>query len=111
MKKTRYLRAICSVLCVIMVILCPPLGATATEAAASIESPDDSENMSTGNANTAATDNELQSVGTAPYALGLGEKTFAELSAEEKNKISHRGEAVERFAQLFARQTGLKNDK
>ena len=39
------------------------------------------------------------------------EKTFAELSAEEKNKISHRGEAVERFAQLFARQTGLKNDK
>ena len=81
MKKTRYLRAICSVLCVIMVIMCLPLGATATEAAASIESPDDSENMSAGNANTAATDNELQSVGTAPYALGLGEKTFAELQA------------------------------
>ena len=38
------------------------------------------------------------------------EKSFAELSADEKNKISHRGEAVERFAQLFARQTGLKND-
>ena len=43
------------------------------------------------------------------YYVPFG-KTFAELSAEEKNKISHRGEAVERFAQLFARQTGLKND-
>ena len=39
------------------------------------------------------------------------EKTFAELSADEKNKISHRGEAIERFAQLFARQTGLENDR
>ena len=39
------------------------------------------------------------------------EKTFAELSADEKNKISHRGAAVVRFAQQFARQTGPENDK
>ena len=32
------------------------------------------------------------------------EKTFAELSAEEKNAISHRGMAVRAFARLFAKR-------
>jgi len=36
------------------------------------------------------------------YVAPLG-KTFAELSAEEKNAISHRGMAVRAFAKLFAK--------
>ena len=37
------------------------------------------------------------------YVPALG-KTFAELSAEEKNAISHRGMAVRAFAKLFAKR-------
>jgi XTP/dITP diphosphohydrolase len=32
-------------------------------------------------------------------------KTFAEMNAEEKNSISHRARAMEKFAKLFAEQT------
>ena len=31
------------------------------------------------------------------------EKTFAELTAEEKNSISHRGKAIEKFAEAFTK--------
>ena len=37
-------------------------------------------------------------------------KTLAEMTAEEKNAISHRGSAVRRFAQKFARRMGLVED-
>ena len=37
-------------------------------------------------------------------------KTMAEMTAEEKNAISHRGVAVRRFAQKFARRMGLVED-
>lgn len=37
-------------------------------------------------------------------------KTLAEMSAEEKNAISHRGCAVRKFAQKFARRFGLVED-
>ena len=37
-------------------------------------------------------------------------KTMAEMTAEEKNAISHRGAAVRRFAQKFARRMGLIED-
>lgn len=37
-------------------------------------------------------------------------KTMAEMTADEKNAISHRGAAVRRFAQKFARRMGLVED-
>ncbi|MBR6728187.1 MAG: RdgB/HAM1 family non-canonical purine NTP pyrophosphatase [Clostridia bacterium] len=37
-------------------------------------------------------------------------KTMAELSADEKNAISHRGAAVRQFARKFARRVGLIED-
>ena len=43
------------------------------------------------------------------YVATLG-KTFAELSAEEKNAISHRGMAVRAFAKLFAKWIKEKDD-
>ena len=41
-------------------------------------------------------------------ALG---KTMAEMSAEEKNRISHRGAAVRQFAEKFAHLMGLAEEK
>jgi XTP/dITP diphosphohydrolase len=32
------------------------------------------------------------------------QKTFAELTAEEKNTVSHRGQAIRAFADLFKRE-------
>lgn len=37
-------------------------------------------------------------------------KTLAEMTAEEKNAISHRGAAVRQFARKFARRMGLVED-
>jgi len=37
-------------------------------------------------------------------------KTLAEMSADEKNAISHRGNAVRKFARKFARRMGLVED-
>ena len=37
-------------------------------------------------------------------------KTLAEMTADEKNAISHRGSAVRKFAQKFARRFGLVED-
>ena len=37
-------------------------------------------------------------------------KTLAEMSADEKNAISHRGAAVRQFAARFARRMGLVED-
>jgi len=38
-------------------------------------------------------------------------KTFAELTPDEKNSISHRGAAVRQFARKFARRMGLIEDE
>ena len=37
-------------------------------------------------------------------------KTLAEMTADEKNAISHRGAAVRMFARKFARRMGLIED-
>jgi XTP/dITP diphosphohydrolase len=37
------------------------------------------------------------------------ERTFAEMSSEEKNRISHRGRALRKFRQYLAQQSGIGN--
>ena len=48
--------------------------------------------------------------GMEPAFLGI-ERRLPEMTAEEKNSISHRGAAVRQFARKFARRMGLIEDE